>query len=89
MPAKKRKSEKEVIALLTTAKGIADDVFGLQSTTDAVHDVYDWLEMAPNAEELVADLKRIYEHAGRIHKTAAPTPDQVFGLFELVYGEDD
>jgi len=82
---KEEKIEKDVVDNMTKAKAIADDIFGLQVTTEAVHDVYDWLDIAPSDEELVADLKRLYEHAGRIHRTAAPTPEQVFGLFERIY----
>jgi len=85
---KEEKRERQVVELMTTAKAIADDVFGAHEDCEAVFDVYDWLEKAPNAEELVADLKRVYAHAGRIFKTSAPTAEQVFGLFEYIYPEE-
>ena len=80
---------KQVADKMTQARKIAYEVFGGSMTTDAVHDVFDWLEVAPSADELTADLKRVYAHAARVHEVTLPTPEQVFGIFDRVYGDPE
>ena len=80
--------EAGVVALMGEAQAIADQVFGDKSSTYAVHEVYDYLEIA-DAEDFAEDLKRVYGYAKVAHKTEAPTPEQVFGLFDRIFSSDE
>lgn len=79
------KKEQNIVKTMTTAVAIADSVFGANADTEAAHEIFDWLEVAPSVEEFTADLKRVYAYAANVHKAAAPTSEQVFGLFERIF----
>jgi hypothetical protein len=67
------------------AQEIADKVFGSQSNTFAAQEIYGYLEEA-DAAEFTADLEKVIAQAKLAHKTTAPTPEQVFFLFDEIWG---
>lgn len=73
---------------LVKAYAIAEKVFGDGCTAEGAFEIYDYLEVAETEEEFAADLKRVYKRAKQIFKTEAPTPLQVFGLFEFIFGDE-
>jgi hypothetical protein len=80
------KRETDVIEGMSNARQIAEKIFGVHVTTDAVHEVFDYLEEA-DEDEFVDDLTRVADHARKIYDTTAPTSEQVFGLFERIFAE--
>ena len=82
------KHEAAVVEGMTKAFTIAEQLFGAQVNTCAVEEIYDYLEIA-DEEDFLIDLKQVIEHTKKIYKTTAPTPEQVFGVFERIYGDED
>ena len=70
---------------LVKAVAIAEKVFGDKSTIEGVFEVYDYLDVAKSEEDFASDLKRTYKYAKKAFKTEAPTPGQVFGLFDKIF----
>jgi hypothetical protein len=79
--------EAEIVEQMSSAWGIAEKLFGAQSNVFAVHEIFDYLAESDEAE-FAADLTRTIEHAKIVYKTTAPTPEQVFGLFDRIFIAD-
>lgn len=71
------------------ANAHARKVFGAQSNQLAANEIYDYLEAADDEADFLADLDRLYTHCKAIYDTPTPTPEQTFGLFERIYGEEE
>lgn len=84
--------EKEFEGLLveqmTIAAEHAEEIFGSRDCY-ATEEIHDYLENSDDDDAFIEDLKRIHGHAKVVYKTATPTPEQVFGLFERRYPSDD
>lgn len=81
--------EASVVERMSQAKSLADKFFGAQSDTYAVEAIADYLEVADDEEEFTEDLTRIIEHTKVIYSTDAPTPEQVFGVFDRVFETEE
>lgn len=75
---------------LMYARELATKLFGDKSNTYATLELYDYLTAeGADEEEFAADLKRCVAHAKVAFATDAPSPEQVFALFERIFGDDD
>lgn len=92
MRTRKKPSQEEIESALvedmSKARAIAQTLFGDRSNLYAIHEIYDYLAIV-DEEEFAADLKRIIERTKVVHETDAPTPEQVFGMFERAYPSDE
>lgn len=95
MPPKAKKQisqeqhEFSVVEVMRLAQSIAEQTFGTAWNTHAVEEITDYLEIVGDPDDFVPDLKRIYGHAQKVYKTTSPTPEQVFGLFERIYENEE
>lgn len=90
MTKEEQKYEQSVVTTLNLAHTIAKNLFGADYTTDAVFTIYEYLsDEDVDEEEYLKDLKRMYEHAKVAFSVNRPTPDQVLGLFDLIFNGDE
>jgi hypothetical protein len=93
MSAKTKKkevdNETDVVEGMIIARSIAKKIFGESTDALATEETFFWLSKAPSVESVEEDLKRIYDHAKRIHETETPTSEMVFGLFALIFDDPD
>jgi hypothetical protein len=85
---KQDKHESSVVEGMANARKIAMRLFDTQADINVVHEIFDYLAVADEAD-FIADLERVIGHAKKIYETTAPTGEQVFGLFERIFGEDE
>jgi hypothetical protein len=79
-----------VVEMMVESKTIARSLFGENNDgCIATHEIYDYLNGGADPEEFATDLKRVIEHAKRLHNIPSPTPAQVFGLFERIFAEEE
>lgn len=81
--------ELEMVNNAAKAAELASEIFGAQSNTVAVFELVDYLAATDDEEQFIADLKRVVEHAKKVFKIDAPTPEQVFGLFGRIFADED
>ena len=79
--------EADVLEIMIHAAELAVEYFG-KAEPYAVEEIYDYLQLA-DEEEFIADLKRVMGYAKIVYKVDAPTPEQVFGLFDRIFNSDD
>lgn len=80
--------ESDVCEAMTLAHTMAVNVFGDKTDFYAADEIYDYLKIA-EPDVVAADLDRIYGHAKVVFKTEHPNPEQVFGLFDRIYNDDE
>jgi len=87
---KHEKHTTSVVEITTLANDLAQELFGSQADMQAVDEIYDYIEEANAAgvKEFTADVKAVIEKARVAFKTTSPTPEQVFFLFDKIWGDE-
>lgn len=85
--AKVDKQEAQTVETMAHCYGLARELFGDKANDYATEEIYDYLEASDDPEDFMADLRRVIDHAKTVYQTQAPSPEQVFGLFERLFGE--
>ena len=96
MPSKPKKQlsqeeiESSIVETMVIAQELAEKTFGAAWNTHAVEEITSFLQaVGGDLDEFAPDLERIYKHAQKVYKTTSPTPEQVFGIFDRIYSDDE
>jgi hypothetical protein len=81
--------ESDVVEIMTLAHTMAIEIFGDKASFYAADEIYDYFTILDDPDEVKTDVQRVYGHAKQVFQTASPTPEQVFGLFDRIYNDDE